>query len=41
MTRYGVKWNRGLLEAWRFWDLAEKVTGKYLLVNLKEMKNEE
>ena len=40
MTRYGVKWNRGLLKAWRCWDLTEEVTVKEALVNLKEMENE-
>ena len=40
MTRYGVKWNRGLLKAWRCWDLTEEVTVKEVLVNLKEMENE-
>ena len=37
MTRYGVKWNWGLLKAWRCWDLTEEVTVKEALVNLKEM----
>ena len=40
MIRYGVKWNRGLLKAWRCWDLTEEVTVKEVLVNLKEMENE-
>ena len=40
MTRYGVKWNWGLLKAWRCWDLTEEVTVKEALVNLKEMENE-
>ena len=39
MTRYGVKWNWGLLKAWRCWDLTEEVTGKEALLNL-EMENE-
>lgn len=41
MTWCGVKWESGLLEAWKCWDFIEEVRGKYLLVNLeKEMENE-
>lgn len=40
MIRCRIKWERVLLEAWRYWDAIEEVSGKYFLVNLEEMANE-